>query len=621
MSTHLPHCLDILGRSIAPRRMVSVSAWADDHRYLSGKQSGERGRWRTSRTPFLREIMDALSEQSRVSDIVVMKSSQVGVTEATVNWLGYIMEHAPRPTMVLMPTLESRDTWKAQKLNPLLQETPIVRDLLGGVRSRDAANRQDMIDFPGGVLFLAGGNSPNSYAQKSVCNLIMDDFDRFPDEIGDEGDVTTLAKGRTKAFPRAKRVYISTPTVHEQSLIERQWERSDKRRYHLECPHCGEWQPLEWGADEPHGITWSSVQHEDGSKHINQAWYVCRACHESIHEHQKPGLLASGRWIPEHPGRAMRGYHLNALLAPIGLGPSWLDLARDWQEAIKSPQALQAFVNTNLGEPWVEKGEEVDATGLLARREEYPGDLDPLAITAGVDVQKDRLEVSVYGWGLGEECWAMDHIILPGNTAYEDDPVWDDLEDELADLVDAAVIDAGYNTDQVHKFCEGKPWTYPGKGVDGPGRPLVEDKEARRRRLRKRRRRKGMRSEPLGVDQGKTILYGCLKIEEPGPGYIHFPARPVFDDEFFEQLTAWKRVTRIRGTRPVGVWVQKKARDEAMDCHIYARAALRLAEIDLEARERRRNAPEKDTPSPEENPLIAKAAKKRRRGGYVGGWK
>lgn len=184
MTAKLAHCLDTFWSAARPRRALTVSQWADDHRVLSGKQAGERGRWRTSRNPILREIMDCLSASSRVTDIWVMKSSQVGVTEATVNFLGYTFDHAPAPVMVLMPTLDARDAWKAQKLNPLLLETPVIRDLLGGQRSRDSANSKEMIDFPGGVLFLSGGNSPNSYAQRSVRYLIMDDLDRFPGEVG-----------------------------------------------------------------------------------------------------------------------------------------------------------------------------------------------------------------------------------------------------------------------------------------------------------------------------------------------------------------------------------------------------------------------------------------------------
>ncbi len=362
------------GRSIAraavPRRALSVSEWADAHRYLSGKQAGERGRWRTERTPYLREIMDCLSAGARVSDIVVMKSSQVGVTESMINWLGYVIDHAPAPTMVLMPSLELRDAWKVQKLNPLLMETEAVRDILGGVRSRDAANRQDVIDFPGGVLFLAGGNSPNSYAQRSVRNLALDDLDRFPVEVGEEGDPIFLARGRTKAFPRAKRLFVSTPTLRDTSLIWREWEGSDQRTWQMPCPHCGTYRALEFGETLCLGPWRGGRLHY--SAESDAAWYVCGECGCTISEHHKPAMLAAGRWVAAHPERPVRGYHLSALFAPIGLGPSWLDLAREHQAAARSTTTLRTFVNTQLGLPYQEAGDSVEPVGLLARLEQYP---------------------------------------------------------------------------------------------------------------------------------------------------------------------------------------------------------------------------------------------------------
>lgn len=592
--TRLAHCGEVYAREVAPRRALTVSQWADDHRYLSGKQAGERGRWRTSRTPFLREIMDDLSAGSPVRDIVVMKSSQVGVTEAIVNWIGYVLDHAPAPIMVMMPTLEARDSWKIQKLNPLLQETPIIRTLLGGVRSRDAANRQDLIDFPGGVLFLAGGNSANSYAQKSVRYLVLDDLDRFPSEVGEEGDAVALARGRTKAFARPKRAFVSTPTVKDESAIEREWNRSDQRRYHLPCPHCGEYQPLEWGADQPHGLRWNAQR--------THAWYVCRACLGEIQEHQKPALLEAGRWIATHPERPVRGYHLTALLAPIGLGPSWLELAEEWVHAVKSPATLRAFVNTHLGEVWVEQGDSIEPAGLLARLEDYPDDYPALARTFGCDVQKDRLELTLVDWAAGEEAWTADHLILPGDTARGD--VWDALADELAAFApDAGAIDSGYNTSMVYAFCEKRPWVYATKGVTGGGRPLVEDARARRQRLR-RQRRKGIAVHLVGVDQGKSLIFSRLKIQKPGPGFIHFPRDPAFDDEYFAQLTAEKLVTKMRGTRPVAEWVQTRPRNETLDCLLLNIAALRLSGIDLDTRDQRRRdslplrTPAAATPTP-----------------------
>lgn len=593
------HCLDVVWQAAAPRKVVSVTGWADEHRELSGKQSGERGRYRSSRTPFLVEIMDCFSSTSDVTDVVCMKSSQIGVTEAIVNFLGYIMDHAPAPTMVMMPTLEARDTWKVQKLNPLLLETPVIRDLLGGLRSRDAANRADLIDFPGGVLFLSGGNSPNSYAQRSVRNLILDDLDRFPDEVGAEGDPVLLARGRTKAFARPKRGFFSTPTVHGESLIEREYNNSDRRRYHVPCPHCNELQPLEWGGpDKPYGIKWNA---ED-------AWYLCRGCAAEIHEHQKPDMLRDGKWIAEFPHIRTRGYHLTALLAPIGLGPSWLDLAREFQTACKSPGTLRTFINTHLGEPWTEPGTTVDPTSLIARRETYPEPLVVLAKTAGVDVQKDRIEVSIVGWREKEESFLIDHIIVPGDTARQE--VWIELADVFADfLPDAAAIDSGYNASMVYSFCEKHIYAFAVKGVPGPGRPIVEDERIRLQRLR-RQRKKGIHVHMVGDDQAKALIYSRLQMMEPGPGYIHFPNHAGFDDEYFAQLTAEKLITKIRGTRPYAEWVQTRPRNEAIDCLKYALAALRLSGIDIATRAARLK-----------NPQVKAAPARRPGAGFVRGWK
>ena len=576
--THLSHCLTVLRHAVAPRRALTVSQWADDHRILSGKQSSERGRWRTARNPVLREIMDCFSAHSRVRDVVVMKSSQVGVTEAVVNVLGYTMDHAPCPVMAMMPTLETRDTWKVQKLNPLLQETPVVRDLLGGVRSRDAANRQDLIDFPGGVLFLAGGNSANSYAQKSVRIIILDDLDRFPEEIGEEGDVITLAEGRTKAFPRAIRAYISTPTV-KGALIHRQWEKSDQRRFFVPCPHCGERQPLEWGGpDVAHGVKWSVLP----TGEIVNVRYVCRECGAETLEHHKPAMLAAGTWVARHPERATRGYHISALYAPIGLGPGWADLVRGWVAAQDNTATLRAWINTNIGEPWEERGEEIDPLSLMTRLEAYAEDAPRRVRAVGIDVQKDRIEVSVYEFGAGEECWAVDHLIVAGDTAGLDP--WDELAGELEDIApDCGAIDSGYNADRVYAFAQRRPWLFVAKGIEGRGKTLVEDDETRKRRLRKKRK-KGFSPFLVSDEAAKALLTQRLKLEKPGAGYLHFPSgEAAFDDEFFAQLTSNRLEEKTHRGRLVREWKQTRVRNEAFDCWKLAVAGVRLSRIDLAA--------------------------------------
>lgn len=438
------YCYRKLAIATKPRDRLSVSAWADRHRHLSSKQAGEAGRWRTARNPILAEIMDCLSAFSPVREVVVMKSSQVGVTEVMINKIGYNMDHAPCATMVLMPTLDLRNSWKVQKLNPLLQETGVVRDILGGLRSRDAANSKDIIDFPGGILFLAGSNSPNSYAQKSVKDLLMDDLDRFPSEIGEEGDPVALARGRCKSFPRYKLMLVSTPTIKGASLIEREYELSDKRRYHVPCPACGEAQHLKWS-----NMKWDQV-----NKPPRAAWYECEHCGHRIEEHHKPAMLAAGVWIPERPDVKRRGYHVSALYAPIGLGPSWLDLATRFLEAKDEPATLKTFINTDLGETWEDQTSALKTHDLARRMEDVDMGVVPpgvLALTAFIDTQDKWLDITLLGWHEGGYR-LIDWHQIDGDTTRQEP--WDDL---------TAWINA------THRNAYGKEMRIRAAGIDSRG--------------------------------------------------------------------------------------------------------------------------------------------------------
>ena len=555
-------------RELRPRPLTIVSAWSDKYRVLTSKGSGEPGLWRTERTPYLREILDQLSAASPVQRLVLMFAAQLGKTEVGLNWIGYVMQHAPAPMLVVLPTLEVRKRWVRQRLDPLLTETPVIRALFDARRARDAGNAEDMKDFPGGMLVIGGANSPASLASMPIRYVLCDEVDRFPWEVGQEGDPLGLIDERTKTFPRRKVLLVSTPTVKGASRIEGEYEKSDMRQYHVPCPHCGEHQVLRW-------------RHEDGRYGLihnaatGAVYYACIHCGERIDEHHKPAMLAAGRWIPRHPERAVRGYHLSGLYSPIGLGFTWAELWRKWEEAHGDTANLKRFINTTLGESWEEQGDSIEDQALIARLEDYPETLPATIRTAGVDVQKDRLEATVVAWGAGEEGWLIDHLILPGDTARPE--VWENLHDALTDAgIAFAAIDSGYNTSMVYAFTEKRRWSVAVKGITGMGRPLIEDEKKRRQRLRNRRK-KAAHVEPLGVDQGKALLYARLKLPVPGPAYLHFPRDPSFDDEYFAQLAAEKLVTKIKGTRPFQEWVQTRPRNEALDCLLYALAALRLS--------------------------------------------
>jgi phage terminase large subunit GpA-like protein len=567
-------------RGATPRELLTVSQWAERHRWLrSGTNSP--GPWRNELTPYLVEIMDALSEHSAVRDITFIKSSGVGGTEAMYCWLGYVMHHlGNKDLLVVVPTLELRDRSFNPRMAKMLEESPVLASLTPTGR-RDRSNRGDLLEYGARARVIkAGANSPDSLRSDHLPYVICDEVDAFPWDVGSEGDPMTLIENRQRTFSRAKTYCVSTPTLEGQSRIALRYSRSDQRRYHVPCPHCGEAQPLEFGDGKAHGLRWRTAPQQPGEPLlVLAAWYICKHCGTEIDEKHKPDMLAAGRWVALRPQRkAHRGYHLNALYAPTGLGLNWVKIAQKWLDAQGDTSELKAFVNTYLGEVWKEVGDSIEASALLGRLESYdPAALPVHLITFGGDVQKDRIEVTLVGWGAGEEAWAIDHLILPGDTTQPD--VWTELHEALVEAgVHIGCIDARYNTSVVLDFCEKRAWCVPIMGMDGAGRPLVEDELRRKQRLRKRRKR-GRAAEPVGVDQAKTLIYGRLQLTEPGPGYIHFPNTPAFDDEYFAQLAAERLVTKVRGTRPFKEWVQLRPRNEALDCMNYNLAAVRLAPL------------------------------------------
>jgi phage terminase large subunit GpA-like protein len=556
-----------LATACAPRPIVTVSAWADEHRILSAKGSSEPGKWHTDRVPFAREIMDCLSAHHPAQRIVLRFAAQLTKTEIALSWLGYIVDHAPAPTLVVVPTLEVRKRWVKQRLDPLLLETPALRSIFDARRRREAGNSEDIKDFPGGILVLGGANSPASLSSMPIRYVICDEVDRFPWQAGAEGDPLTLIDERTKTFPRRKVLLLSTPTVADASRIEIEYQNSDQRTFQVPCPRCGIYHVLDLFA--PDGTLTLHRMESTGT-----VLYACPHCHEYIPEHRKTMMLAQGQWVAKYPERPVRGYTLSGMYSPIGLGFTWSEILEKYEDAQSNSDKMKVFFNTTLGRVWVEEGDSVEPLALLTRLEHFPDTLPIFARTCGVDVQKDRLEMTVVDWGAGEECWVHDHLIIPGDTALPG--VWDELAQTITDLRPQAVaIDTGYNTQYVYDFVEKRKFCYPVKGISGAGRPVVEDEKQRRQRLRQRHQRRQV-LYLVGVDTAKAVIYSRLKLEQVGRGYVHFPRTPSFDAEYFSQLAAEKLVIKIRNNRQHPEWVQTRARNEALDAFVYALAALRL---------------------------------------------
>lgn len=569
-------------KGLRPDPDITVSAWADQHRWLSSRASAEPGRYRAARTPYLREIMDALSPGHPAQRVTFMKAAQVGATEAGNNWIGFVIHHAPGPMLAVLPTVEMAKRTSRGRIDPLIADSAALKERVQPARSRDAGNSMLSKEFPGGILVLTGANSATGLRSMPARYVFLDEVDAYPASADEEGDPVTLAEARTTTFAHRRKVFmVSTPTIRGLSRIEREFEASDQRRYFVPCPHCGHMQWLQFER-----LRWEKDQPETAA-------YTCAGCETPIAEHHKTAMLEKGEWrataVPVDP-RAI-GFHLSALYSPIGW-KSWAQIARDWLAAQGSDEMLRAARNTLLGETWVESGEAPDWQRLADRRESYPAQIPAggLFLTAGADVQKDRIEVDVWAWGRGGTSWLVDHVVIPGGP---DDPgCWEALtallcrtwvhEHGAVMTLAKLAIDTGYESAAVYAWArqQGTAQVAPVKGMEGFNRatpvsgPTFVDATVNGRKLKR-----GARLWTVATASFKAETYRHLRLErssEPDapdpPGTIHLP--DWIDSEWLKQLVAEQLVT-IRNKRGYArqEWQKMRERNEALDTRVYARAA------------------------------------------------
>jgi phage terminase large subunit GpA-like protein len=563
---------------------------------LSSKASSEPGRWRTARTPYLKAIMDCLSPTSPVERVVFMKAAQLGATEMGSNWIGYVIHHAPGPMMAVWPTVEMAKRNSKQRIDPLIDESSILRELIAPARSRDSGNTILAKEFRGGVLVMTGANSAVGLRSMPVRYLFLDEVDGYPIDVDGEGSAVALAEARTRTFSRRKIFIVSTPTIAGVSTIEREYEASDQRRYFVPCPHCGHRQWLRFEQ-----LRWE--RGEDGN-FPDTAAYVCESCEVPIPEHHKTWMLEHGEWRAMADGASRTaGFHLSSLYSPIGWR-SWKDVAAAWESAISkeagSAAAIKTFKNTELGEIWVEEGEAPDWQRLLERREDYRIGTIPvggLLLTAGADVQKDRIEVSVWAFGRGKESWLVEHRVLMGDTAR--DEVWKSLASVLRETwthetgcqlgLGRLALDTGFATQEAYAFVRGvrDPRLMAVKGVARGaalvGTPTAVDATSGGKKLRrgikvfsvaggiaKLEFYNNLRKSPEVAEDGVTIRYPA--------GFVHLPK---VDAEFLQQLCAEQLITRRdRNGFAIREWQKMRERNEALDCYVYARAAAAASGLD-----------------------------------------
>ncbi len=521
--------------------------------------------------------MDALNN-SDVEMIVMMSSAQVGKTEILNNVIGYFMSQDPAPMLMVQPTLQMAEAYSKDRLSAMLRDTPCLKNTVKDPRTRDSGNTLLHKTFPGGHVTMAGSNSPASLASRPVRVVLCDEVDRY--EGTSEGDPVDLAHKRTTTFWNRKIMLTSTPGIKGLSRIESAYEQSDMRKYHVPCPHCNEFQILVFGQ-----IKWPKERKGKNIRHITaRAYYECEHCGCDITEVHRQWMVSNGEWRAQADFNGTAGFWINELYSPW---VSFSNIAEKFLQAKKGGQeTLRVFVNTSLAETWEESGESVDDGSLFSRRERY-GPKVPLAavlITAGVDVQDDRLEVETVAWGKGVESWNLEYKVFYGDPGRTD--VWNDLDIFLQKLythesgakmkiAGICVDSGGHHTIQVYEYVKPRQirriWAIKGRG--GMGVPVTK---------RPSTRNKGrVKLFLIGVDGIKESIYARLKVEEFGPGFMHFPLQR--DEEYFKQLTAEKIITRYVKGFPKREWVKSRSRNEALDCRVYATAALAILNPDMSA--------------------------------------
>ena len=522
--------------------------------------------------------MDACSDPA-IREVVVMSGAQLGKSEVILNIIGFHIAHDPSPILLMQPTVEMAQSFSKDRITAgLLKSTPSLRDKVKEPRTKDSNNSVLHKIFPGGALSMVGANSPAGLASRPIRVVLCDEVDRYPVSAGEEGDPIMLAKKRTATFWNRKIIMVSTPTNKGASRIESAFEFSDQRRYFLNCPHCNYEQTLRWG----------QVRWNEGDP--MSAKYCCEDCGALWSDVERVKLIRNGKWIATKPFNGIAGFAMSGLYSP------WTplsDAVRDFLEAKKQPATLRVWVNTYLGETWEEDGESIDEFMLFSRREDWGSVLpaDCLLLTAGVDVQDDRLEAEIVGWGVDEESWSVEYKIIYGDPSTP--TVWRDLDQFLGqkfeheygeDLgVACSCIDSGgHFTQAVYRYVqqrEGKRF-FAIKGIGGEGKPIIG--RPSKNNIGK------IRLFPVGVDTAKALLFSRFRINEAGPGYCHFPMER--EDEYFRQLTAEKIATKYHKGFARREFVKTRARNEALDVRVYAMAALSLLNVNLPSLAKRMEA-------------------------------
>ena len=587
---------------------LTVTQWAERHRRLSSESSAEPGPWRTSRTPYLQEPMDAFTDP-KVRRIVMVAASQVGKSELELNIIGYIIDEDPGSILFVHPTTIDAKEFSKLRIAPEIRDCPTLRRKVAAPKSRDSGNTLLQKTYPGGILTMCGSTEAHALASKPIRYVLGDERDRWATSAGNEGDPWELAMARQTTFYNAKAVEVSTPTIKNASAIEASYGEGTMERWKSRCPHCGQYHEIQWEHIR-YDYEESVVNHKKVYK-VKSVWYNCPGC--GCISDEATMKRAPARWEADNPAAYAQGVRSFWLNAFVSQWASWASIVLKYLNAIGNTRKLQVVYNTCFGLLWEDRGDLEDEDSLMGRRDveayglqeggtpiELPDGV--LVLTAGVDTQDNRMEYEVVGHGHFGETWGIEKGIVMGRP--DDDETWTKLDEVL------------FN--RVFRFADGLGLPVSLTFVDQGGHFSGEVRLACHDRIRKKvfaimgsknhdapytkppKEQKIMIQEQyigtcwmyeIGVDAGKQRIMDNLRVQTPGPNYCHFPRRDDYGSSYFAGLLSERLEYDASKKQP---WVWKKIpgheRNEALDCRNYAMAAFKALPKDLDAIDRQLKA-------------------------------
>lgn len=591
---------------MTPPDDLTVSQWAEAKRRLSAESAAEPGPWRTERTPYLREPMDAFTDP-KVRHIIMVAASQVGKSEFLNNCIGYIIDEDPGSILFVHPTTIDAQEYSKLRIAPMLRDSPALRQKIAAPKSRDSHNTILQKAYPGGILTMCGSTEAHALASKPIRYVFGDERDRWATSAGNEGDPWDLAMARQTTFYNAKAVEVSTPTIKNASAIEAAYYTGTMERWNSRCPHCGEYHEIRW-SDIRFEHDEIIVSHKKTFK-VKKVYYTCPGCGCVSTEAEMK--RAPAKWIAENPeayGQGTRSFWLNAFVSQWA---SWESIVLKYLNALGSTKKMQVVYNTCFGETWEDRGDIEDEDSLLARREDYgkdengePVELPPgvLVLTAGVDTQDDRMEYEIVGHGHFGETWGIEKGIVMGRP--DDDTTWDKLDEVVFDRVlrfengvglrvsMSFVDEGGHFTQSVRLNCRARvsKKVFCIKGMPGQDKPYISP--PKKQKIIVNQIAVGTCWQyQLGVDSGKEIIMDNLRVQTRGQKYCHFPKRDDYGSAYFTGLLSETKVYDPNKKQP---WQWKKIpgheRNEALDCRNYALAAFKALPKNLDEIDRQLKA-------------------------------